>query len=216
MKISKNRLREIIKEELQRVLGEEDDDSPLRPDQGTTKTVPRAQQNPRKAKTGIDPNKTQVVDVAAAIKREQDSLEGTQKATTFREEAERLFRKFFAGIDEDALEIMIHNDDELEEIVAKLYGWNLDLFPHDRQPSPTIVKVAQDFEKERRDIVDNEDEFLSRVEQELYKMGVDKFKQGQARPPSAAKRVKKGQSAIPGTKQYSQLQDLFKSIGPKT
>tara|TARA_R110000782_G_scaffold94634_11_gene178445 strand:+ start:1003 stop:1653 length:651 start_codon:yes stop_codon:yes gene_type:complete len=216
MKISKNRLREIIKEELQRVIREEEDDSPLRPDQGTTKIVPRAQLNPQKAKTGIDPNKTQVVDVATAIKREQESLEGATAAITFREEAERLFRKFFAGIDEDALEIMIHNDEELGEIVAKLYGWNLDLFPHDRQPSPTIVKVAQDFEKERRDIVDNEDEFLSRVEQELYKTGLDKFKQGQSKPPAAATRVKKGQAAIPGTKQHSQLQDLFKSFDPKS
>ena len=213
MKISTTKIRQIIKEELQRVLGEQGDDD-LPPGAGSTKyAVGRIPTKPRDPELDLD--KTQEVDVAAALKREQEALGASREALTFREEAERLFNIFFSDYDDDALEIMIHNDHELEEIVAKLYGWRLDLFPHDVQPSPTIVKVAQAFENEGKGIVDNEDEFLARVEREIYDVGLQDFDHYKTSPPPAATRVKKGQSAIPGTKQHAQLQDLFKSFDPK-
>jgi|TARA_R110000824_G_scaffold90631_2_gene221238 sulfite reductase alpha subunit-like flavoprotein len=214
MKISTTKIRQIIKEELQRVLSEGEDDD------GWGDTVYADRAGPKLAgKRGkfvgtgdsYDPDETEEVDVAAAIKREQES----PAAPTFREEAQRLFNIFFADYDDDALEIMIHNDPELEEILAKLYGWNLDLFPHDVQPSPTIVKIAQAFEKEKKVIVDNETEFLDRVEADLYQSGLAAFAQSKSNPPDAATKVKKGQAAIPGTKQHSQLQDLFKIAKPR-
>jgi len=173
MKISTTKIRQIIKEELQRVLTEQGDDD-LPPGAGSTEyAVGRIPAQPRDLELDLD--KTQEVDVAAALKREQEALADSQKAMTFREEAERLFNIFFADYDIDSLEIMTHNDPELEDIVAKLYGWNLNLFPHDVQPSPTIVKVAQDFEKEGKAILDNEGEFLDRVEKELYAVGLRDF-----------------------------------------
>jgi len=214
MKISTTKIRQIIKEELQRVLTEQGDDD-LPPGAGSTKyAVGRIPTKPRDLELDLD--KTQEVDVAAALKREQEALADSQKAMTFREEAERLFNIFFADYDIDSLEIMTHNDPELEDIVAKLYGWNLNLFPHDVQPSPTIVKVAQDFEKEGKGIIDNEGEFLDRVEKELYIAAKRKFAQSKEHPPAAARNVQVGQSAIPGTKQHAQLQDLFKSIDAKS
>jgi hypothetical protein len=214
MKISTTKIRQIIKEELQRVLTEQGDDD-LPPGAGSTKyAVGRIPTKPRDLELDLD--KTQEVDVAAALKREQEALADSQKAMTFREEAERLFNIFFADYDIDSLEIMTHNDPELEDIVAKLYGWNLNLFPHDVQPSPTIVKVAQDFEKEGKAILDNEGEFLDRVEKELYSAAKRKFAQSKEKPPAPARNVKVGQSAIPGTKQHAQLQDLFKSIDAKS
>lgn len=215
MKISTTKIRQIIKEELRNVLREQKDDY----DWGDTVYADRAELS-RSAKSGkfmgtgasYDPDKTQEVDVAAAIEREQKS----PAARTFREEAARLFSIFFIDYDDDALEIMTHNDPELEEILAKLYGWNLDLFPHDVQPSPTVVKVAQDFEKEGKAIVDNETEFLDRVEKELYNDAKRKFAQSKENPLAAARNVKMGQSAIPGTKQHAQLQDLFKAIDAKS
>lgn len=213
MKISTTKIRQIIKEELQRVLTEQGDDD-LPPGAGSTKyAVGRVPSKPRDLELDLD--KTQEVDVATALKREQEALADSQKAMTFREEAERLFNIFFADYDIDALEIMTHNDPELEDIIAKLYGWNLSLFPHDVQPSPTIIKVAQDFEKDGKGIVDNEGEFLDRVEKELYRAGKEQFARTKASPPRSARNVKVGQSAIPGTKQHAQLQDLFKSIDAK-
>jgi len=173
MKISTTKIRQIIKEELQRVLGEASDD------QATTIYGPRAGKKLAGKSAGrfvgtgasYDPDKTQEVDVAAAIKQEQESA----AAPTFRDEARRLFNIFFVDYDDDALETLVHNDPELEEILAKLYGWNLDLFPHDVQPSPTIVKIAGQFEKEGKGIIDNEDEFLKRVEEDLYDVGLRDF-----------------------------------------
>jgi len=173
MKISTTKIRQIIKEELQRVLGEASDD------QATTIYGPRAGKKLAGKSAGrfvgtgasYDPDKTQEVDVAAAIKQEQES----PAAPTFRDEARRLFNIFFVDYDDDALETLVHNDPELEEILAKLYGWNLDLFPHDVQPSPTIVKIAGQFEKEGKGIIDNEAEFLKRVEEDLYAVGLRDF-----------------------------------------
>ena len=214
MKISKTKLNQIIKEELQRVLTEQGDDD-LPPGAGSTKyAIGRVPPKPRDLELDLD--KTMPVDVPAVLKREQEALEDSQQAMTFREESERLFNIFFADYDVDALEIMTHNDPELEEILAKLYGWNLSLFPHDVQPSPTIVNVAQDFEKEGKGIVDNEGEFLDRVEKELYSAAKEQFARSKANPPRSARNVKVGKSATPGTKQHAQLQDLFKAIDAKS
>lgn len=217
MKISTTKIRQIIKEELHNVLSETDDDydwgDTVYDDRAGPKFAGKPSRPGKFVGTGDsdDPDETQEVDVAAAIKREQES----PAAPTFREEAQRLFNIFFADYDDDALEIMTHNDPELEEILAKLYGWNLDFFRYDVQPSPTIVKIAQAFEKEKKVIVDNETEFLDRVEADIYQAALATFAQSKANPPAAATKVKKGQAAIPGTKQHSQLQDLFKIAKPR-
>jgi len=189
MKISKTKLHQIIKEELQNILSEADDD------QSTTRMVPRAELPKRGRFVGTgasyDPDKTQEVDVAAAIKQEQES----SAAPTFRDEARRLFNIFFVDYDDDALETLVHNDPELEEILAKLYGWNLDLFPYDVQPSPTIVKIAGQFEKEGKGIIDNEAEFLKRVEEDLYAVGLRDFATTDAGSEEDLTRIQSQQSA---------------------
>jgi hypothetical protein len=223
MKISTTKIRQIIKEELRSVLTEQGDDD-LPTGAGATiyggdRVPPHMAGQRSDGRKSHDPDKTQVVDIAAIIEKEQEALEGDSSATTFREEAARLFDIFFSDYDDDALETLVHNDLDLQDILSKLYGWNLDLFPREKEPSPTIIKIAQEFEKEKKGIIDNETEFLDRVDAEFRKVSDARVAHHRANPPPAATKVKKGQAAIPGTKERSQLQDLFKvatPLGPRS
>ena len=221
MKISTTKIRQIIKEELRSVLSEVEEDDlwgdTIYADRAGPKLAGKPGKPGKFVGTGdsYDPDDTEVVDIAAIIKKEQEALEGDPSATTFREEAARLFNIFFSDYDDDALETLVHNDLDLQDILSKLYGWNLDLFPQEKEPSPTIIKIAQEFEKEKRDIIDNETEFLDRVEADFRKVSDARIAYHRANPPAMATKVKKGQAAIPGTKQHSQLQDLFKVAKPR-
>jgi len=196
MKISKTKLHQIIKEELQNVLSEvEDDDG-----QATTIYGPRAgkklagkpalrydtaQPRQQKDSSAGDQDKTMPSAVASAIKRDQE----LPHAPTYRERATKVYEEYFGTYGPDALEIMTHTDPELYEILSKLAGWDTeertlpsgskwrihDLFPYDTQPSPTFVEVGLEFLKAGKDILDNEAEFLSSVEKKLYAVGLRDF-----------------------------------------
>ena len=170
MKVTKSKLKRIIAEELQHILAEQDT--------GETRMVPRAQlkkdADARRAK-GKDPLSvmdTQEVDMEAVIQKQIDMMEPSM----YRPEAERLFDKFFEEYDNIGIERLIQYNDELEEIVSKLGGFLMpDLFRYDRQPSPMFVKVAQEFEKEGIPIINNEDEFLGRVEERVLTLAKSGF-----------------------------------------
>jgi len=196
MKISTTKIRQIIKEELQRVLSEvEDDDG-----QSATIYGPRAgkklagkpalrydtaQPRQQKDASADDQDKTMPSAVASAIKREQE----LPHAPTYRERATKVYEEYFGTYGPGALERMTHTDPELYEILSKLAGWDTeerilpsgrkwrihDLFPYDRQPSPTFVEVGLEFLKAGKDILDNEAEFLSSVEKKLYAVGLRDF-----------------------------------------
>jgi len=172
MKTTKSRLRRIITEELHKILSEQDT--------GETRMVSRAQlkkdADARRAK-GKDPLSvmdTQKVDMDAVIQKQIDLMDPAM----YRPEAERLFDKFFEEYDNIGIERLIQYNDELEEIVSKLGGFLIPtLFRYDRQPSPMFVKVAQEFEKEGIPIINNEDEFLGRVEEKVLTLAKRGFAQ---------------------------------------
>jgi hypothetical protein len=166
MKVAKSKIRRIIIEELQMILSEQDT--------GETKIVSRPAQRAAIAKrqAGLVDQPTQKVDMEAVIQKQIDMMDPSM----YRPEAERLFDKFFEEYDNYQLEILLQNNDELEEIVSKLGGWLVpDLFPNDRQPSPVFVEVAVEFEKANKPIIDNEEEFLTRVEEKVYDLAKQQF-----------------------------------------
>ena len=185
MKVAKSKLRRIILEELQFILSEQDDDAP-----GSTRVVPRTQLRrdaARRARSqaekeffGTDSNDplvtsdvapapssddTKKVDMDAIIQQEIDSMANPNMQ---RKEARRLNKVFFGGRNEYGMEMLANSDDALHEIIEKLVGW---MFPRtfkgNEQPSPMFIKVAQEFEKEGINIINNEDHFLDRVEEKV-------------------------------------------------
>ena len=128
----------------------------------------------RQAKQGRSDLPTQKVDMDAVIQKQIEEM----NPAMYRPEAERLFDKFFEEYDNIGIERLVKYNDELEEIVSKLGGFLMpDLFRYDRQPSPIFVKVAQEFEKANRPIIDNEDEFLTRVEEKVLDLARRGFAQ---------------------------------------
>ena len=211
MKISKTKLQRIIKEELQRVLGEGD----LSPGQGSTIYGPRAGGSlagqRSDGQTAQDPDKTQEIDMDPHL----NSTDPWLAAETFRPESERLFNHFFGNYDDDAMELLLHEDPNLKQIIRHLYGWDLNMFPKMREPTPPYIEVAQNFEKEGKHILDNEDEFLDRLDPAIVRWGKARLaaQMKHKRPPAGSAKIPK--TAIPGTKEFDQLQDLFKFSGVK-
>ena len=118
---------------------------------------------------------------------------------------------------EDEIEIVVTQHEEVADALSQLIGWFHPAF-HDARGTPTYdnpsrlgVKVAQEFEKEGRDIVDDAEEFSKRVE---------KYMHGEAKAEFAANKgarkdvqnVKRGQASIPGTPANKALQNLFQKI----
>lgn len=196
MKVVKSKLRRIILEELQFILSEQDDDAP-----GSTRVVPRAQlkkdaEASAKAK-GKDPLSamdTQTIDMDAIIQQQIDSM---ADPAMYRDEAKRLFDEFFYGLNAYGIERLTHDNEELDEIVSKLGGFQFpQLYRGDKQPSPIFVKVAQEFEKEGIGIVNNEDHFLDRVEEKvitLAKKGFADTGAGSEEDIAAVSKTVKGQ-----------------------
>ena len=91
-------------------------------------------------------------------------------------ESERLFRHFFGDIDKDTLEIMMHNDDDLEDIVVQLYGWQLPDYKRSFDaPGTDTIRIAQQFEKEGKGIEGNEIEFMKRLSTDQFTRGKAEF-----------------------------------------
>ena len=178
MKISKTKLRKVITEELQNILAEESDGKTLNLAKVRRDQAKRARHNAEKEFFGsdIDPlvtsdvvaaadMDTKAIDMDAVVQQQMDSM---VDPAMYREEARRLFDVFFGGRNEYGMELLANSDDALEEVIEKLVGW---MFPQtfrgNQQPSPMFVKVAQEFEKERIPIINNEDHFLDRVEDKV-------------------------------------------------
>ena len=118
---------------------------------------------------------------------------------------------------EDELEFLVNQHEEVSDALAQFIGWFHPAF-HDSRGTPTYdnpsrlgVKVAQEFEKEGLDPVDNASEFIHRVEKYMHAEARKEVAANiAARKP--ARNVKAGRSATPGTPEYDYLQNLFKKI----
>jgi len=116
---------------------------------------------------------------------------------------------------EDEIEIVVTQHEEVADALSQLIGWFHPAF-HDARGTPTYdnpsrlgIKVAREFEKEGRDIVDDADEFSKRVEKYMHGEAKAEFGANKAaRKP--ARNVKVGRSATPGTAEYDYLQKFFK------
>lgn len=120
---------------------------------------------------------------------------------------------------EEDIEIMAHQDDEIDNLMGQLFGW-FHPSQHDARGRPTYdnpgkwaVQVAQEFVKQGLDLLDNAEEFNNRIEKLEYEAGKEEFRKARAHAAkNPARNVKVGRSAIPGTPEHKALQDLFKMI----
>jgi len=107
------------------------------------------------------------------------------------QESERLFRHFFGHYDEPGLAAMMAGpeNETLKDIILQLYGWQLPRYKrlHD-EPGTDTIKIAQEFEKEGKDIDGNEDEFIERLQDYQYKSGKAEFEKIRDTPEQEAER----------------------------
>jgi len=162
-----------------------------------------------------DPNATQKLTPDQLAQIEKDVPEEARRPI-----AMELYKSLIEPeYSEEDIEVMVHNDPDLEDSLAQLIGWFHPAF-HDSRGAPTYdnpsrlgVKVAQEFEKEGLDIVDNAEEFSNRIEKYVYDAGKAEFASAKAHADkNPARNVKVGQAAIPGTAAHQGLQDLFKRM----
>jgi len=105
------------------------------------------------------------------------------------QESERLFRHFFGDYDETTLNAMMTGpeNETLKDIILQLYGWQLPRYrrTHD-EPGTDAIKIAQEFEKEGKDIDGHEDEFIERLQDYQYKTGKTEFEKVRMTPAEEA------------------------------
>jgi len=105
------------------------------------------------------------------------------------QESERLFRHFFGEYDEATLRAMMSGpeNETLKDIILQLYGWQLPGHRryHD-EPGTDAIKIAQEFEKEGKDIDGHEDEFIERLQDYQYKTGKTEFEKVRMTPAEEA------------------------------
>ncbi len=142
---------------------------PLDPDDESDEELARLQRDPQageRAQTPMPSSAAATTTGAASVGAPEEVPSSPSKYV----EAERLYRHFFGDYDEDAIEIMMHHDSQLEDIIKQLYGWQLPEWKkYLDAPGTDVMKIAQDFEKEGKEIIDNEDEFFERLEDFQYK-----------------------------------------------
>ena len=124
---------------------------------------------------------------------------------------------------EEALEYLAHNDTNVANMVNQLFGWFHPAAMDSRgrpsydNPGRWAVMVAQQFEKEGKDLIDNAEEFNKRIEKLEFESGKEEFRKSKAHSAKRpARNVKVGRSAIPGTQEYEALQKIFKMIDADT
>ena len=105
------------------------------------------------------------------------------------QESERLFRHFFGDYDEATLRAMMSGpeNETLKDIILQLYGWQLP--GHRRyydEPGTDAIKIAQEFEKEGKDIDGHEDEFIERLQTYQFKTGKAEFEKTRMTPAEEA------------------------------
>ena len=107
------------------------------------------------------------------------------------QESERLFRHFFGEYDDAALRAIMSGpeNETLKDIILQLYGWQLPGYKRTHEaPGTDIIKIAQEFEKEGKDIDGNEDEFIERLQNYQYKAGKAQFEKSRQTPAEEAER----------------------------
>lgn len=118
---------------------------------------------------------------------------------------------------EDELEILVTQHEDVADALSQVIGWFHPAF-HDPSGTPIYdnpsrlgIKVAQEFEKEGKDLVDDASEFSKRIEKYMHGEARKQFAAAKAsRAP--ARNVKVGKAATPGTEAHAALQDLFKKM----
>ena len=164
-----------------------------------------------------DPNATQPLSADQLAQIAKDVPEEARRPV-----AMKLYQSHIAPeYNEEELEILVHNNEDVADALSQLIGWFHPAFHDSRgrpaydNPSRMGIKVAQEFEKEGLDMVDNAEEFSRRIEKYVYDETKAEFKKNIAhREP--ARDVKVGRSATPGTREYEYLQNLFRAIDDET
>ena len=120
---------------------------------------------------------------------------------------------------EERLEFLVGVDDEVENLVNQLFGWFHPAAQDSRgrtvfdNPGRWAVQVAQEFDQDGKDLIDNAEEFNDRIEKLEFEAGREEFRKAKAHSDRhPARKVKVGRSAIPGTEEYQALQNIFKMI----
>ena len=163
-----------------------------------------------------DPNATQELTPDQVAQIQRDVPEEARRPV-----AMELYKSLIEpNYTEDQLETLVAQHEDVADALSQLIGWFHPAFYDSRgqptydNPSRLGVKVAQEFEKEGLDIVDNSEEFQNRVEKYLYDETKTEFAQAMAhrdaqpshpdfdRPPMP--------SQTPGTPEYDYLQKFFK------
>ena len=162
--LTEERLRELAGLTTGTVLSEEQNEYGW----GDTRIVGRGEL-PTRTRKPADPA------VTAKLPTAGDSSPSGGTGSNYRE-SERLFRHFFGHLDDNTLEMVMHTDPEMEEIIVQLYGWQLPGYRQNYdEPGTDTIRLAQDFEKEGKKIDGNEDEFLQRLHNYIYKKGKEAF-----------------------------------------
>tara|TARA_Y100001963_G_C6679342_1_gene399101 strand:+ start:282 stop:1013 length:732 start_codon:yes stop_codon:yes gene_type:complete len=181
-----------------------DDQDPL-----VTTDVPQVAQPAPQA----DPNATQPLSADQLAQIAKDVPEEARRPVAMKIYQSQIAPEY----NEDELEILVHNNNDVADALSQLIGWFHPAF-HDSRGRPTYdnpsrlgIKVAQEFEKEGLDIVDDAEEFSQRIEKYVYDEAKAEFKKNVAHRDPATD-VKVGRSATPGTREYEYLQDLFRAI----
>jgi hypothetical protein len=163
----------------------------------------------------IDPDATQKLSADQLAQIEKDVPEEARRPI-----AMDLYKELIEPhYTEDQIETMVAQHEDVADALAQLIGWFHPAF-YDSHETPTYdnpsrlgVKVAQEFEKEGLDIIDNAEEFSRRVEKYMYDETKAEFKLARAHADkNPARNVKVGQTAIPGTAAHKGLQDIFKKL----
>ena len=161
-----------------------------------------------------DPNATQPLTPAQLDRIEKDIPDESRRPVSL-----NLYRSMIEPkYSEDDIEVIAHNDDDVRDSLAQLIGWFHPAFQDSRgrptydNPSRLGVQVAQEFEKEGLDIIDDAKEFSKRIEKHMYDEAIVEFALAKAhrakqprhpdfdRPPSAMQ--------TPGTPEHDWLRKM--------
>lgn len=107
------------------------------------------------------------------------------------QESERLFRHFFGDYDDTTLNAMMAGpeNETLKDIILQLYGWQLPRYRRTHnEPGTDVIKIAQEFEQEGKNIDGHEDEFIERLQAYQFKTGKAEFEKSRETPAQEAER----------------------------
>jgi hypothetical protein len=166
-----------------------------------------------------DPNATQPLTPAQLDRIQKDVPPESRRPIAL-----QLYRSLIEPkYSQDDIEVMVHNDEDVADTLAQLIGWFHPAFEDSRgrptydNPSRLGVQVAQEFEKEGRDIIDDAQEFSRRMEKYGYAEAKAEFaktiahRDAQPRHPDYERPPSRMQT--PGTPEYKEFQQLRQKLG---